>query len=231
MGYRRAAYFGNPFLGLFICTNGKHTIFPLDAKGSLVDSVCASLKTEPVRANIGGNNLNGIYAAMNANGIVLPYGTEAAQKKEIEAETGLGAYVSPEKFNAHGNNIALNDMGGMVNPNVSEKERVGMEECLGIELVPFSLEGFSTMGSMCVANNKGFLVHYAAGERAIAQMGEILRAKGMPGTVNMGTGFVSIGLLANDNGYFAGEATSPFELGRVEEALEFIGLDEKEVRK
>ncbi|MBN2122404.1 translation initiation factor IF-6 [Candidatus Micrarchaeota archaeon] len=222
MKYRRAAYFGNPFIGLFICTNGKHTLFPLDAKQSLVDAVCESLGTKEVRVNIGGNNLNGIYAAMNGNGIVLPSNTPSGQAKKIGDETGLSVYVSKEKFNAHGNNVALNDMGGLINPNVGEKERVAMEECLGIELVPFSLEGFSAMGSMCVANNKGFLIHYCAGERAIAEIGEILRVKGMPGTINMGTGFVSIGLLANDKGYFAGEATSPFELGRVEEALEFI---------
>jgi translation initiation factor 6 len=223
MKYRRAAYFGNPSIGLFICTNGKHTLFPIDAKESLVKAVCESLGTEAVRVNLGGNGLNGIYAAMNANGIVLPAGTEGAQRKEIEEKCGISAYVSGEKLNAHGNNIALNDMGGLINPNVSLRERERMEECLGIELVPFTLEGFSTMGSMCVANNKGFLTHYSAGEGAIAQMGEILRVKGMPGTINMGTGFVAIGLLANDKGYFAGEATSPFELGRVEEALDFIG--------
>lgn len=222
MKYRRAAYFGNPFLGLFICTNGKHTLFPVDAKESLVESVCGSLGTEPVRVNIGGNNLNGIYAAMNNNGVVLPSGTSGEERKKIESETGLSAYVSAEKFNAHGNNVALNDMGGIVNPNVAVKERAAMEECLGIELVPFALEGFTTVGSLCVANNKGFLVHYSAGERAVAEIGEILRVKGMPGTVNMGVGFVSIGLLANDAGYFAGEATSPFELGRVEEALGFL---------
>jgi translation initiation factor 6 len=222
MKYRRAAYFGNPFIGLFICTNGKHTLFPLDAKQSLVDAVCESLGTKQLRVNIGGNSLNGIYAIMNSNGIVLPANTPAEQAKEIGEETGLSVYVSQEKFNAHGNNVALNDMGGLINPNIGEQERAAMEECLGIELVPFSLEGFSAIGSMCVANNKGFLIHYCAGERAIAEMGEILRVRGMPGTVNMGTGFVSIGLLANDKGYFAGEATSPFELGRVEEALEFI---------
>ncbi len=222
MKYRRAAYFGNPFIGLFICTNGKHTLFPLDAKQSMVDAVCESLGTSGVRVNIGGNNLNGIYAAMNNNGIVLPANTPTGQAKQIGEETGISVYVSKEKFNAHGNNVALNDMGGLINPNVGKKERAAMEECLGIELVPFTLEGFSAMGSMCVANNKGFLVHYCAGERAIAEIGEILRVRGMPGTVNMGTGFVSIGLLANDKGYFAGEATSPFELGRVEEALEFI---------
>ena len=222
MAYRKAAYYGNPFIGLFFCTNGKHTLFPIDTKESLVGEVCSSLGTSPVMANIHGHNLNGVYVAMNANGMVLPPQVSGEEKRLLEKETGLAVYVSGEKMNANGNNIAMNDMGGLINPNVSEKERVAMEECLGIELVPFTVAGFSTMGSLCVANNKGFLSHYAASEREIAEMGEVLRVKGMPGSINMGTGFIGIGLLATDKGYFAGEATSPFELGRVEEALGLI---------
>lgn len=222
MGYRRAAYFGNPFIGLFFCTNGKHTLCPIDAKESLVEEICKSLGTSPVRVNLMGNNLNGIYALMNANGIVVPGMVSDKERKMLEAETGLAVHAYGGNLNALGNNIALNDMGGLANPNMKEAERSGIEECLGIELVPFSIAGFTTPGSVCTANNKGFLVHYSATEREIAEIGGILRVKGMPGTINMGTGFVSIGLLATDEGYFAGEATSAFELGRVEEALGFI---------
>ena len=222
MAYRRAAYFGNPFIGLFFRTNGKHTLAPIDAKESLVEEICESLGTEPVRVNIRESNLNGIYAAMNANGIVLPGKVSDSERKIIEKETGLGAYVSKEPFNAHGNNIAINDMGGLISPHVGQKERIEMEGCLGVELVPFTVAGFTTMGSVCVANNKGFLTHYAATERELAEMGDVLKVRGLPGTINMGTGFVGVGLLATDKGCFAGEATSPFELGRVEEALELI---------
>ena len=222
MAYRRAAYFGNPFLGIFFRTNGKHTLAPMDAKESLVQEMCKSLGTEQVRVNLRESGLNGVYAAMNANGIVLPAQVSSAERKIVEKETGLGAYVSKEPFNAHGNNISINDMGGLISPHIGQKERIEMEGCLGVELVPFSVAGFTTMGSVCVANNKGFLVHYAATEREIAEIGEILRVKGLPGTINMGTGAVGAGLLATDKGYFAGEATSSFELGRVAEALDLI---------
>ncbi|MFP3950382.1 MAG: translation initiation factor IF-6 [Candidatus Micrarchaeia archaeon] len=222
MAYRRAAYFGNPFIGIFFCTNGKHTLFPVDAKDRVVEDVCSSLGTKPVKVNIKGHNLNGIYAAMNANGIIVPHTAGEKEAKKIEEETGLGVYLSKEKMNAHGNNIALNDMGGAINPVVGQKERKEIEGCLGIELVPFNVAGFSTVGSLCVANNKGFLIHYSATEREIAELGEILRVNGMPGTINTGTGFIGTGLLATDEGYFAGEATSPFELGRIEEALGYL---------
>jgi len=222
MAYRRAAYFGNPFIGLFFCTNQKHTIFPINTKESVVKETCKSLGTEPVITNVHNSNLNGVYIAMNTNGMILPPNISDEEKKFLEKETGLSVHVSREKLNANGNNIAVNDMGGIINPAIKDAERVAMEEVLGIELVPMGVAGFSTVGSLCVATNTGFLSHYATTQRELAEMAEIFKVKGLPGSINMGTGFIGIGLLATDKGYFAGEATSSFELGRVEEALDMI---------
>lgn len=222
MAYRRAAYFGNPFIGLFFCTNQKHTIFPINTKESVVKETCKSLGTEPIITNVHNSNLNGVYVVMNMNGMILPPMIGEEEKKFLEKETGLAIHISKENLNANGNNIAVNDMGGIINPAVKESERIAMEETLGIELVPMSVAGFSTVGSLCVANNKGFLSHYATGERELAEMSDIFKVKGLPGSINMGTGFIGIGLLATDKGYFAGEATSSFELGRVEEALDMV---------
>ncbi len=219
---KRAAYFGNPFIGLFFRTNGKSTLFPNDTPEKLVENVCKSLGTNPVIANIEGTNLNGLYIAMNANGMVVPKFVSADEQRRLEKETGISVYASKEKLNAHGNNIALNDMGGIISPRVHEAEKKAMEECLGIELVPMGIAGFTTVGSLCIANNKGFLVHYAASEKELREIGGALKVKGMPGSVNLGNGFVRVGMLATDNGYFAGDKTSAFELGRVEEALGFL---------
>jgi translation initiation factor 6 len=42
------------------------------------------------------------------------------------------------------------------------------------------------------------------------------------GTINMGSGLIGTGLLVNDTGYIAGNATSGFELGRVEDVFGFL---------
>jgi translation initiation factor 6 len=219
---KRAAYFGNPFIGLFFRTNGKSTLFPNDTPEKIIEAVCESLGTSPVITNIEGTNLNGLYIAMNANGMVVPKFVSADEQRRLEKETGVSVYASKEKFNAHGNNIALNDMGGIISSRVKEIEKKAMEDCLGIELITMEIAGYTTVGSLCVANNRGFLVHYAASEKEIREMGEALKVKGMPGSVNLGNGFVRVGILATDNGYFAGDKTSAFELGRVEEALGFL---------
>ena len=52
-----------------------------------------------------------------------------------------------------------------------------------------------------------------------------LKVKGELGTVNTGSGFVSYGVVANSKGYVAGEQTTPFELGRVVQAMDFLEKD------
>ena len=220
--HRRASYFGNPYIGIFAATNNSHTLFPHEAPHTFIAKVCGALGTKEVRCSIGESNLNGIYAAMNSRGMVIPeFNARLAEK--LARETGLEVYASREKLNAHGNNIAVNDKGGIINENVCASERKRMEECLGVELVPMRIGGFATVGSLCTANNRGFLVHYGGGEDEMRELERIFRVGGMKGTANTGTGFVSVCMLANDKGYIAGDKTTAFEMGRVEEALGFLG--------
>ncbi|HNT60541.1 MAG TPA: translation initiation factor IF-6 [Candidatus Bilamarchaeaceae archaeon] len=222
IGRRRASYHGNPFLGIYASTNNTHTLFPYEAPEKFVDAVGSALGTKAVRCSISGSNLNGLYSAMNSRGIVLP-GLDGKAGERIGAETGLEVLVSRERWNAHRNNIAANDKGGIISEMVGQKERKGMEDCLGVELVPMRIANYSTVGSLCVVNNRGFLAHYAASEDEMKELEGIFKVGGGKGSANGGTGFVAVCMLANDKGYVVGESTTAFEMGRVEEALGFLG--------
>jgi translation initiation factor 6 len=218
---RQTAYFGNPWLGMFIATNDSYTLMPRDSMKKLEDAVVESLGTEAIKASAGDSNLLGIYIAMNSNGIVLP-NIMTEDEVAVLRRTGLNICVSGEKNNAHGNNIALNDKGGIVNPNISPAERKLMEDALGIELVPMTIAGYSTVGSACLAADGGFLAHFAASDDEMAMLESALKVAGKRGTVNTGTGFVAFGTVVNRRGYIVGEATTAFEMGRIEEALGLI---------
>lgn len=217
----KCTYFGNPWIGMFIRTNDEITMLPVDSMKKLEDKIRENLKTKTVKMTIGDSNLLGIYIAMNSNGAVLPNITNNHETALIN-KNGMNIYVSKEKYNAHGNNIVVNDKGGVINKHVSRAEIKKMEEVLGVELVPASIAGYLTVGSACIATNTGFLTHYKASEDEMALLKDALKVDGSKGTVNMGTGFVSYGIVVNKNGYVAGENTSAFELGRVEEALGLI---------
>jgi len=218
---RQTSYFGNPWLGMFIATNDRFTLLPLDSMKKLEDAVVGALGTETIRVSAGDSNLLGIYVAMNSNGIILPNIMRESEIDRIK-ETGINVYVSQEKYNAHGNNIAVNDKGGVINPNVDPGEKRRIEDALGVELVAMRIADYSTVGSACLAANTGFLAHFKASDDEMAELKGVLKVSGSKGTVNTGMGFVAFGAVVNRRGYVVGEQTTAFEMGRIEEALGLI---------
>ena len=208
----RCAYFGNPWIGMFIKGNDDYTVIPIDSLEKLEDKVKDNLKTEVIKAALGQSNLIGVYSAMNSNGIVLPNVTVDSEA-EVFRKLGLNVYVSKDTRNAHGNNISVNDTGGIINPRIPKSERKRMEEVFGVELVPTTIAGYYTVGSSCISTDKGFLTHFKTSPDEIKMLEDFLKVKGELGTVNTGSGFVSYGVVANSKGYVAGEQTTPFELG------------------
>jgi translation initiation factor 6 len=217
----RLAYYGNPWIGMFIKTNDEITLLPVDSMEKIHTAVEATLKTKVLKIGMGDSNLLGIYIAMNSNGIVIP---NIAKEEEVTAlkKAGLNVHVSKDKFNAHGNNIAVNDKGGVINPNVEKEDAKKMEDVLGVELVPTEVAGFTTVGSACIVTNTGYLVHFKASEDELKTLNSILKTTGNRGTMNTGTGFVSYGAVVNKNGYIVGENTTAYEIGRLEESLNMI---------
>ena len=78
------------------------------------------------------------------------------------------------------------------------------------------------MGMAGVATNKGLLVHPRVSEQEMAVLEELFELPVDVGTVNLGSPLVGSGLLANSYGYLAGDETTGPELGRIEDALDFL---------
>ncbi len=218
---RLCAYFGNPWIGMFIKTNNETTFVPLDIQEKFVKKISENLKTNIIRVSVSDSNLLGIYIAMNSNGAILPNVTTEAEISIIK-ESGLNIYVSKDKNNALGNNLLLNDKGALINNNVAKEEVKNIQDTLGIEVFEGRIGGYSTVGSACIANNNGFLAHFNTNEPELNDIKKKLKISGLKGSINMGVGFISYGVIHNKNGYLAGERSSGFELGRVEEALGYI---------
>lgn len=218
---KTASYFGNPWLGLFFKTNEELTLVPVDTSPKLAAHIGENLKTRVLPVLIGESNLLGIYGAMNSNGIVV---SNVALPEEIAVlkKAGLNVYRSRTSLNAHGNNISVNDKGGLINGYVERPEQEAIEDALGVELVPMHIGGYTTIGSLVLATNRGYLAHYQTSDEDQRKLEEILKVKGSVGSLNMGVGFVALAAIANSKGYLAGEASSAFEQGRLEEALGFL---------
>lgn len=217
----KTTYYGNSFLGLFFRANNSIALAPLDAPEKNVHAIEKALGVSTLALSIGKSTLLGVYTAMNNNGIIVP---NIIEKEEVAIlkKAGLNVFVSRELNNAYGNNICVNDKGGIVNPHVDRVEKEKIEDVLGVELIQISIAKYTTVGSACIASNKGFLAHYGASEDEIRAIEEALKVKGDKGSINMGIGFVGIGVIMNDNGFVAGEDSTGFEIGKISSALGYI---------
>lgn len=218
MNFMRIKYFGNNHIGLFMKTNNEITLIPPNAQKKFIDAVERILQTDVLKISVGGSDLLGIYVVMNNSGIILPNIVEEHELETIK-KTGLNVYTSKTKYNANGNNLVVNDRGGVVSSFVPKQERKLIEDTLGIELIEGKVAGYSCVGSVVSATNKGFLSHYATNEEEMETLKDALKTGGLVGSINVGSGFINLGVIINKRGFFVGEATTGYEIGRIFEAF------------
>ncbi|MEM4389466.1 MAG: translation initiation factor IF-6 [Candidatus Micrarchaeia archaeon] len=211
---------GNAFPGLFARASESIAVVgraPPDFRRALG----RVLRTDVLEIGIADSNLVGLYCVLNSHGIVLP---AIAFSEEIAAlkRAGLNVAVVRTQYTALGNNIVANDKGALANPRMRREEMARISDALGVEVVPTSIAGYNTVGSVCVATNRGFLAHNDANAEELQTIESVLKVKGGIGTCNMGVPFVGLCLVANSRGYLTGEPTSGFELARIDQALGMV---------
>lgn len=220
MHISKASVSGNEFVGLFAKTSDRITLVGTGT-GAKLSSACAVLKTEIVGLGVSGSQLAGVYCAMNSNGLLLPV---LAEKEEISKLISLdmNCSVMKTKLTALGFNIAANDSGALINPRFSREEEREIGDCLGVETVKASIGPYNTVGAACIATNNGFVMSSRARDEDVELAESLFKVKGVVGTANMGVGMVGLCVIANRNGFVAGEGTSGFEISRMDEGLGFI---------
>lgn len=219
MEFKKTSNFGNPHIGLFARASDRLAVADLTSSPKLL-SALGALGAPIVKASFGGSGLAGIYLAMNSNGAVVP---SLCEKSEIAhlREQGLNVLSLPGKFCAAGNNIAANDFGAVINPEIARDMAKRISDCLGVEAVGRRVAGYLTAGSAMAVTNKGFLAHNRCSGEELKELQSILRVPGVNGTLNTGVASVGLGMVANSRAAVFGEDCTGFEMGR---AAEGIGL-------
>ncbi|NYZ79261.1 translation initiation factor IF-6 [Candidatus Micrarchaeota archaeon] len=221
MHFARAAIEGNPFLGIFARTNDSITLLPKNSSEKLKRICSEVLKTQVFTTSVSNSNLIGIFSAMNSNGMVLPAAVHDYELKELK-QAGINVEVICDKNSAFGNNILANDSACLVNPAMSHKSVKGIADCLGVEVVKGTIGRYKTVGVSAVVTNCGILSKTSVTDEELASLEKLFKVKGAVGTANMGVPFIGLCMIANRNGFIAGELTSGFELNRIDEALGFM---------
>ncbi len=220
MQFQKTSNHGNPHIGLFARASDSLVAVDVTAAPKLFSAI-ESLGVPVVKASFGGSGLAGIYLAMNSSGAVVP---SFCEKHEIALlrSHGLNVISLPGEFCAAGNNIAANDFGAVINPQIPKTVAKRISDCLGVEAVGRRVAGYLTVGSAVVATNKGFFAHNRCSEEELKELGRILRVQGINGTLNTGVASVGLGIVANSRAAVFGEACTGFEMGRALEGLALV---------
>ncbi len=216
----KLTHHGNASIGAFCRANNKVAFLASDSSYKLEKAISSNLSVEVIRTSIFNSPIVGMYSAMNSNHIILPGFVE---EKELES---FSAFVEPivmnTRENAWGNLIAMNDRGAIASPYLSKEVVNYIKDSLGIEVVVSSIAGYKSVGAVLYATNKGAVVSYNASDDELNLIKDVLKVSPLTASINMGSQFLSLGLIANDNGYVVGELTTGVEIARIEEGLDLI---------
>jgi len=214
------AFAGDPHIGVFARVLEDLAILAPQAPEAFRAAIREELDTEVVDTTVQDSAIVGALVAGNRRGIVVS--GLASQEEVARISEHREVMLLGDGMNAAGNVILANDSFAAVNPELPLEVAEEIGSFLRVPVLRLSFAGYRAVGKVAVATNRGILVHPRANPVEIARLEEAVDIPIGVGTVNMGSGLVGSGLLANSRGYLAGIGTSGFELGRIEEVLGFL---------
>jgi translation initiation factor 6 len=218
----RASFAGSSHIGVFARSTNDTLLVRRDAEEELVAEMANELQVDTVSTTIAGSGTVGALAVGNENGFVVS-GRAADREVEQLAETAERPVTElPGRINAAGNVILVNDYGAYVHPDLKREATTTIRDALEVPVERGDIADVRTVGTAAVATNEGVLCHPKAREAELEAIEDTLDVRADIGTINYGAPLVGSGLLANDHGFIVGEDTTGPELGRIEDALDFI---------
>jgi len=208
----RADILGSPNIGICALATDAYALVPIGMAENKRQEISKVLGVEVYPIDLGGSKLNGVLAAGNSHGLILPYYAEREEVRFLEKNLHINVARLPGKKTALGNLILLNDKGAVVDPTFTPSEVKTLIDLFDVEVRAAQIALLPFVGSFAVATNRGALLHPHAEEEEKATIAEVLRVPVDVGTVNGGVPYVASGILANSRGVLVGSATTGPEI-------------------
>ena len=218
MSMRLSRTAGSFNIGVSAVANESLAFTSPDVDDQFIKDLEEALGVKPFKTTVGGSHVTGSLIAMNSNGAAVSGLAEEAELEIIRKQIPI--LLLPDYINAAGNNILVNDRGAVVNPDFPDSMLKQLEELFGVEVVRSNIAGCNTIGSLCKCNNKGCVCTIDATDDDVELLKEVLKVQEVQRTtVNHGSKYVGSGVIANSKGALVGDATTPLEMGRLEDGL------------
>jgi len=219
--FQRLDFNENHNVGVLCRTNEDVAFIQRGLSKKIKKKVISALDVTLVELSIADANIVGSLLTINSNGAIVTDLIDAADIKIIE-DQGLDVFVIEDKINAAGNDILVNDNGAMVHPHLTDETLNEIEDVFKVPVHRGTIGSLDVVGMAAVVTNKGLLCHPKVTPDEKRQLEKIFNVSVMIGTVNHGVPLIGSGLVANTKGAIVGNLTTGIELGRIEEALNFL---------
>ncbi|UCE46128.1 MAG: translation initiation factor IF-6 [Methanobacteriota archaeon] len=208
---------GNPHVGVYCAANEDIALVSEPVEQKSIDDIREVLDVEVIFTTVAGSTVVGSLVAMNSNGAVFSNLAEGHEVDRLPQSLNIG-YL-PDRINAAGNNILVNDKAACVHPAASKGTVRMLEDVLDVEVQKRSIAGIDTVGSVCIVTSKGLLCHPKTGEDELKALSELFGVPAAIATLNYGTPYLGACAVANSKGAYVGGRSTPIEVGRLEDGL------------
>lgn len=219
---------GNPNVGLNIFCNNKFALVGKHASEEQVNIIKEVLKVPVHQITIAGTDLIGVFVVGTEEKIIVPSIIFDEELEEIKA-LGINVEKIEVDLTALGNNILCKDNKALVNPEYKDEEVEIIKQALNLsEIKKFAVHELGIIGGLVAYNSKGAAVYRDINQQTKEELQEFLELPCEESTVNMGSPFISSGVVCNDNGFLIGDMSGGPEMYNMELILGFSGGSDNE---
>ncbi|RNA38508.1 eukaryotic translation initiation factor 6 [Brachionus plicatilis] len=171
-----------------------------------------------VHATIGECRVVGRLTVGNRHGLLVPSSTTDQELQHIRNSLPDSVRVRrvEERLSALGNVIACNDYVAIIHPDLDKETEQIIAEVLNVEIFRHTIANNVLVGSFCVFNNLGGIVHPKTTIQEQDELSSLLQVPLVTSTVNRGSDVLGAGLIANDWIAFCGFETTAHEISIIE---------------
>ncbi len=212
----KSSFFGNNAVGLFSFATSSYVFAPPAAPSKFRWAL--SQLGEVVELSLYESQLLGIHVQVFKDTVAIP--ADVPEEEKAVLKERVEVVELPIPWNAVRNHLVFNQKRALINPRL-ERYAKDVEDVLGVEVVPFEIANYKTVGSLLLLSERGAAVGYVAKDEEIERLKELLGYPYPPlrATVNMGSQFLYLGVVYNEKGMVVGEGTTGIEIARLQEAL------------
>ena len=218
----RTDFEGDSSVGAYGIATDRFVFASSNMSEKSLDTIEKTFNLPLVQATVATLDAVGLVAVATSNGILVPYTIADEELAQLKSSSEVTVDWLDDKMTALGNIIIANDNGAMCHPDFDLKARQKISDTLGVEVVPGSLAKLPIVCSNTIATNQGAIVHPMATSGEIELLAQLLKVHVEVGTVNRGSPYTSLGVLANVDSMIAGTETTGVELAHISQVLGFV---------